>query len=550
MKALRWIIAAGLFCIALPAIAQVDLQRLSDLVRVGRAAEAVPELQKYLGTNPKSVDAWSILGRAFIQLERLDEAATAGKQAIDLNDERPEGYIVMSRVQVLQKKNADAYATLRTGLKNKKNDPSLQTEMGFVLLAMDSLSQAVVVFTRAKDNDPKNMRAVEGLGDAYMQQNIPTMAALQYEQIIAVDSLDAEVNYKLASSYMKEKRYGEAALAYERVLSQDSTNQTAILNLAKLTFAAGQYERSAGLFKKHLERKPDDKDMLPIYMEALYLSRQFEQVLAVAERVLANDPSNVKALRRATRVSYDMKNWEKAIGYLGRLEKLDSLTLDELYQYGRSYIELKNDSLGVMQLERIIMRDPKQDRVLGEIGAGYMRMKKFDLAADAFEKRYKLDPNSTGSILNYSLSCMQLGRWEQARVALRQVTVQKPDYLPGHLNLGRCLSQMDSLKNAVPVYETVLTLGAADPEKFKMELAEAYKMIGVYNLINKAYEKALQNLNKSIQLRDDDAQTHLWKAQTLQNLNKKDEAVKEYKKVLLLDPKNKEARKGLEVLEK
>jgi tetratricopeptide (TPR) repeat protein len=42
---------------------------------------------------------------------------------------------------------------------------------------------------------------------------------------------------------------------------------------------------------------------------------------------------------------------------------------------------------------------------------------------------------------------------------------------------------------------------------------------------------------------------HLWLAQTLHALNKRDEAKKEYQKVLKLNPNNKDAKKGLDILE-
>ena len=41
---------------------------------------------------------------------------------------------------------------------------------------------------------------------------------------------------------------------------------------------------------------------------------------------------------------------------------------------------------------------------------------------------------------------------------------------------------------------------------------------------------------------------HLWLAQAFVFTNKNDDAIKEYKKVLQLDPKNADARKGLKLL--
>jgi tetratricopeptide (TPR) repeat protein len=84
--------------------------------------------------------------------------------------------------------------------------------------------------------------------------------------------------------------------------------------------------------------------------------------------------------------------------------------------------------------------------------------------------------------------------------------------------------------------------------KYRTELAEAHGIIGLDLLIDKRLEPALNSFNTSIRLKDNDAQTRLWRAQTYFSLNRREEAAKEYKAVLRLDPKNKTAKEDLEKL--
>jgi tetratricopeptide (TPR) repeat protein len=64
----------------------------------------------------------------------------------------------------------------------------------------------------------------------------------------------------------------------------------------------------------------------------------------------------------------------------------------------------------------------------------------------------------------------------------------------------------------------------------------------------KKWEDALGYLKKSVKFKEDVAQTHLHLGQCYQNLNKKEDAIREYKRTLKLDPKNELATKGLEML--
>jgi tetratricopeptide (TPR) repeat protein len=73
----------------------------------------------------------------------------------------------------------------------------------------------------------------------------------------------------------------------------------------------------------------------------------------------------------------------------------------------------------------------------------------------------------------------------------------------------------------------------------------------------KKWEEALSYLKKSLKYKEDIAQTHLNLGKCYQNLNaldvlntsRKEEAIKEYKRTLQLDPKNEDAKKALKDLQ-
>ena len=529
---------------------QQDLNVLRDKVRTGRAASVIPDLLRLIESNTKNVDAWIVLGEAYQRTKKYDSAEYAGSKAVSINDEKPGGYIVASNSLVARQKFPEAFSILEKGLKNIKNDHRLFTQRGIVYLAMDSVDRAIVEFSRATLADPDYVPALEALGDAYAKQGISSLAVVQYEKAVSLDSMDTDLRFKLGQMYMKEKRYGEAAQQYQYVLAVDSTNSSATLDLAKLYFAAKQYENSALLFGKHLAEHPEDKDMWPFYMDALFYSRQFTEAIPIADRLLKSEQKMSKALRVKGRSYYELKDYANATATYELLDNIDTLQVDELLIMAKGYQEIKNDSMTVFTYERIILKDPARSSLYNDIGFMYMRMRKFEQAANAFEKRFTADPENATAYLNYGLSNEFLGNWEKARMAMRTVVSQKPDYVPGHLHLANCLAQVDSIREAIREYELVIKLAGAEEDKYRSELGDAHGRIGVQALIDKSYPKALDYLSKAIKYKPDNSQFHLWRGQTLQNMNKKDDAIKEYKKALELDPGNKEAKKGLEVLQK
>jgi superkiller protein 3 len=196
-----------------------------------------------------------------------------------------------------------------------------------------------------------------------------------------------------------------------------------------------------------------------------------------------------------------------------------------------------------------VQLDPNDADAYGELGALLMRQQQFDKAAAAFEKRFTLDSTTVSAYINYALSNMALSQWELSRIALRRALQLKPDYLKGWLYLARCYAQIDSLAQAKSACETMLKLAAGDSTS-QAEQAEAHGLIGLAWLIDKKYPEALESLNASIRLVDNDPQTRLWRAQALALANRREEAIPEYQAVLRLDPQNQTAKKDLAMLTK
>jgi Tfp pilus assembly protein PilF len=215
-----------------------------------------------------------------------------------------------------------------------------------------------------------------------------------------------------------------------------------------------------------------------------------------------------------------------------------------------AYVQTKKDSLAALTYEQALSLNATNADIYGDLGATYMRMRQWDRAAAVFEKRYKLDPTSTSSFVNYGICNMVMGRFDTARVAFRQAIALRPQYLPSHLNLARSLMQPryknDSLQTAKAEFETVIALADPAVVRYKNELVESYRGIAYTYVLDKKYAEAVEALDKGLKLNSDEVQSLLLKAQCLALMNKREEAIQAYRKVLKLDPKNKTAKDDLQ----
>lgn len=518
-------------------------------MRQGKTEAALVELRHAVVKFPKNPAAWVWLGEAYLQTAKPDSALWAGEELVDLNEKTAEGYVLMARAYLAKKDFIGAKSTLRGGLKFNKQSAALLRWLGEALVASDSSDKAIVAFAQAIKAAPNDPAAYEALGNIYRQQGGTVMAMMNYEKALELDSLRADLYHKLAKMYVEERRYNDAARIYQRVIKLDTTNQAAVMELAKLFFAAKQYVKAVPLLQNYVRSAPDSVEAWVMYLDALYISKQYKEVPAVARKLLELQPNSAKTLRMLAHANFEKRDLEQTIAAYQQLKRQEALTGDEFKRLGKAYLETKQDSLAANAYEEALRLGVGGADIYSELGALYMRARDFEKAAAIFEKRFLQDSTATSAYVNYALSNMALSKWDLARVALYRALELKPDYVLGHLFLARALSQMDSLARTRRECETVVKLAGASGNGYKAEVAEAYGLIGFTFLLEKRWADAIEPLKNSIRLKGDNPQTHLWLAQAFALNSMSEEAVAEYKIVLKLDPKNKEAKKNLALIE-
>ncbi|HCA78335.1 MAG TPA: hypothetical protein DEP53_01235, partial [Bacteroidetes bacterium] len=379
----------------------------------------------------------------------------------------------------------------------------------------------------------------------------------QYEKSVDLDSTNAVVYDKLGKLYYKERRYNDAARAYASVVALDPKNKVVLLELAKMYLASRprQYDNAAKYLKIYVDRFPQEIEAWVMYTESLFFLRKFPDALGAAQRVLKSDAKNSKALRIAATCLYAQKKYKESIENYQRLLAVDTLKVDDWIRLADANVELKQYPAAISAYDGAIRLDPTQSELYDKVGQALMRAvpPNYEMAATMFQKRFQLDTTARAlsSYLNYAACKMQIKEYDSARVAYRTVISKRADYAPAWLNLARSLVfvSSDSLQAARKVYEEwVKLIPDADEAKFKKELFEAYKTIGIAYLVDKKYEQAISPLKKAAQLNDNDDDVHTRLGQAYSLTNQKDEAIKEFQKAFKLDPKNKDAKKGLEML--
>ena len=545
--------------------AQTKYDKGQALFDQKKYAEAAAAFREVLAESPKDDQAWYLLGTAFEQLGWHDSTITAEKKALDLNDELLDAYVVLAQAQLALNNGTDALQTINTCmkiLKKQKDYPPLILQLAKAQFATGHTDTSLVSFAKYGEEVPGDYRAYEGEGDVYAKQGVAPMAIMQYEKALALDSTQISIIYKLANTYMSDRQYTEAGRVYNKVLILQPDNDKARLDLAGLYYRAKLWRQCASTLKEYIDKHNDaPRNIQTMYLEALYHGRLFKDGLAPAENFLKTEPNYVYGLRIVARAYFwELKEYQKSIDALVKLGKIDTLQFDEFKLLGDAYRQTKNDTLALAAYLQAVKLDTAQaslGSLYGTIGSIYMSQRNWEEAANYLELRVKIDTGIAGAYINLAACYQQMERFEKAIDILEKAININPKYAPAYVNTGFCYVAMKEFTESRKWFEKAIKVIDTAETVYRIQLADANKMIGLSYLVekkdydnpNKKWEEGATYLERALKYKEDDANSHVWLGQAYQNLQKKEDAIKNYKRALKLDPKNKDAKTGLDTLE-
>ena len=188
-------------------------------MQVGRYQEAAQQLEVSLKLHPQNGEGWATLGSVYNKLDRLPEAASALRNAIEQMPDQSDSHLLLASVLVKQNDTAGAAAERKVAADLMRNHMNLQraevaTNSGKSLLASGKIDDAIVQFRDALSFDPDYAEAHLRLAEALDKQGKTAEAAAEraqadkFEQAITVSSSEGSSNLWMCHVHL------DVALAY------------------------------------------------------------------------------------------------------------------------------------------------------------------------------------------------------------------------------------------------------------------------------------------------------------------------------------------------
>ena len=213
----------------------------ASLFRQGRAAEAIPLLEKSQGsTTALNVDPQYVLGLCYIDANRYDDARHAFAAQYEFEPDSASAYLLEGRMMLRRDYIQPAERAARKALELKPDLPQAHLLLGQIALFKNDLPEAVSQFKEERNLNPMDGAVYDRLGDAYTRSGDYANAQKALDRAVLLEPT-LNIPYILLGKVLLEENDALTATTYlKHALEIDAKNSMAHALLGRAYRALGR----------------------------------------------------------------------------------------------------------------------------------------------------------------------------------------------------------------------------------------------------------------------------------------------------------------------
>lgn len=190
----------------------------SSLLKEHRGASAksrssVTACEKLVHLKPGDVYAHVMLGNAYVDAGRAQEAIPCYQEALSLDPNCFDAHLGMGKAHFGRGSYSDAIAWYQKALKIRPRSADAHLSLGLALSNAGKCEEAMQAFQKAKELDPTVVETQVMTGNAYLQAGMCVQAIECFRDALQADQAHAQAYFNLGQAYL---RVGDTGLAMEQ----------------------------------------------------------------------------------------------------------------------------------------------------------------------------------------------------------------------------------------------------------------------------------------------------------------------------------------------
>ncbi|MFL6058029.1 MAG: tetratricopeptide repeat protein [Rubrobacteraceae bacterium] len=416
------------------------LEQGEILAGEGLIEEALARFEQALAAAPENPEVIEAVGRALLNLDRLEEAEASFLDALELDPEWVGPRMGLAMVALRRDEPFKIVHHLERAIETDPGYPDAYVELGRYYGAMAEPALAKATFERWTARHPED-------ADMLINAGLTAFDAADYAQALdffekAVEAALVEEQKSGARTFRANTldmlgRYDEAVEAYEEVIAETPEWWEAHANLGICHARNGQSARAEAAFRRGLEDCPGSPE--------------------IRDELAAHLLSERRDLPEALRLS------EEAVA-LGRDE------IRHLHTLGEARLAIGDEAGAAEAYSAMLALDPENPEAHLELGLLYEARGEAREAEEHFVESLKSDPANPRALYSYASLYYAADDLETAEELLVRAVASDARYSPALSALASIRARRGDYRDALDYIEKAVEAGESDVEHFKSAL--------------------------------------------------------------------------------
>jgi len=366
--------------------------------------QAIDEFQKIVALDPKSVEDRMILGQLFTVKHDEKKAEDQFKTAQSLDPDAEEVVLNLAR---LYSESGDVAHEIKVleDVPVADRTAKMEAALGAAYEQLKQAKQAIAAYQRAADMEPGDLRTIEALAQALLNDNQLDEALKQYRQLAEDDPENAVAIIHIGEIQRRQGKFEDALATVRKVHKLDqNTLETgykleAGYNEGMLLDVLGRFDEAADVYEKMVDLtshangayKEDEKSNRGIFLErlgAVYLEEnKTEQAIAAYQKMIdMGGETAVRGYQSQVDAYRDAKQFEKAVEVSHKAVDANPKNRDLKLMLAGELGDLNKTDEGLALAKGLLANNPEDRQIWLEMGEMCIRARRWKDAEDAFNK--------------------------------------------------------------------------------------------------------------------------------------------------------------------
>ncbi len=461
------------------------------LVAAKRMDQAEEVLKRAVAVDTRSVPARIALGDFYRILDRHEEAEAEFRRIVELEPGKADPLILLGRLYQSVGKKDEAGKTLEAAVAAEPKNLRARMALADFYRQTGRKDEAAAAYLKAAEVDPTSAKPLVMLAEFHLADKNVDAAEKEVVAALKIDARDIQGLFLKGRIQLLRGQPVEAIATFKSVLAEKRDFAAAHYFLGLAYLANNDVQQGKGELGEAIRLDKGMGEARLALADVNLRTGNSQVALEEAERILQDNPDSYQAHLLAGNAALGRRDGAKAMAHFRELVRLDPRNPAGHHLLGRVLL-LKGDFPGaVAELEKALDLNADYYPSLADITAAYIKEKRPDKALERVKKQMAASPRNAAYPQLAGQISDATGDARQAEEYFRKSVGLAPESTSSYLALGNFYARRKMLDKAEGEYQAALR---KDPDSLpaRMFLGIIYDMRGETPKAREQYEAVLK----------------------------------------------------------